>query len=76
VDVLLGVGHLQEQHLGDDVVGLDVIDVIAPGVGAEKDDSVLQQSRKYVPLALSAASLFPNVDRVRIARFRHGPGLK
>ena len=53
VDVLFWVLHLQEQELGDDGVGDEVIDG-----GANEDDAVLQQARVNVKGAFAAAILF------------------
>ena len=49
LDVLLGILALQEQELGDDRVGHEVVDL-----GADEDDPVLEQAAEDVPLALAA----------------------
>ena len=70
VNVLFGVLHLQEQELGDDGVGDEIIDA-----GADEDDAILEQARVNIKRTLTTAILFDDDgDVITIAwgRFAHG----
>ena len=64
VDVLLRVGHLQEEHLSDDGVGNEIIDG-----SPDKDDAVLEEPRIDVEGAFPASVLLNDGwDEVGVAR--------
>src|ERR1035438_2116970 len=67
MDVLLGVGHLQEQKLRDDDVGNVVIHR-----GAEEKDAVHEQTGINVPRPLTAPGLLDHDWNQKIFGVVHG----
>src|SRR5690606_8718718 len=63
VDVLVGILHLQVEHLGDDVVRERIADLLA-----DEDDAILHQPGEQVeldhgvPLFLDHADVFHRID--------------